>query len=218
MSQPIPPESSESGFEEEAAVPVAKRSLRKRVVRLPERPRNRWLLGAAVVVVLGVVAVGGVAVAEHHDRGRTVFAWDGDVPGAPFPVKPGMGKGERGVVAGPDGKLVEGKVLPDGTVLGGAVVKPGMPGMPGLSVGGKQAGPAGKLAPAALPGIPADQAVAKAAGAVPGGKVDALSVVGREGGGSSWAVDVLGPDGVRHLVTVDGTDGSITGNTVNDVR
>ncbi|KDN84017.1 PepSY domain-containing protein [Kitasatospora cheerisanensis] len=66
-----------------------------------------------------------------------------------------------------------------------------------------------------MPSVPADQALAKAVGAVPGGKVDALSVVGRQGGGSSWAVEVLGADGVRHLVTVDGTDGSITGNTTN---
>lgn len=70
------------------------------------------------------------------------------------------------------------------------------------------------LAPAPVPSFPTDQAVQKAAGAVPGGEVDSLRVVRQQGGGSAWQLDVIGPDGVRHTLTIDGTNGSITSNTV----
>ncbi|MGW2863214.1 hypothetical protein [Streptomyces sp. NPDC001205] len=69
-------------------------------------------------------------------------------------------------------------------------------------------------APAPLPALPAAQAVDKAAGAVSGGKVESLSVVAQQGGGSAWQAVVLGPDGVRHLVTLAGADGTVTSNTV----
>ncbi|WP_326586154.1 hypothetical protein [Streptomyces sp. NBC_01294] len=49
-----------------------------------------------------------------------------------------------------------------------------------------------------------------------GGKVESLRVVGQEGGGSAWLAVVLGPDGVRHAVTVSGTDGTVTSNTTVD--
>lgn len=64
--------------------------------------------------------------------------------------------------------------------------------------------------------LPAAQAVDKAAGAVSGGKVESLRVVAQQGGGSAWQAVVLGPDGVRHAVTLAGADGTVTGNTVAD--
>ncbi|MFE2608617.1 hypothetical protein ACFXDI_36050 [Streptomyces mirabilis] len=39
-------------------------------------------------------------------------------------------------------------------------------------------------------------------------------MVAEQGGGSAWEVEVLGTDGVRHLVTIDGAGGTVTGNTV----
>ncbi|MCT9094076.1 hypothetical protein N4G70_35275 [Streptomyces sp. ASQP_92] len=74
--------------------------------------------------------------------------------------------------------------------------------------------PTGGLAPAPLPALPAAQAVDKAAGAVSGGKVESLLVVTQQGDGSAWQAVVLGPDGVRHAVTLAGTDGTATSNTV----
>ncbi len=83
--------------------------------------------------------------------------------------------------------------------------------------GGHEEPPAhGLLAPAALPGLPAVQAAQKAEAAVPGGRVESLRPVARQGGGRSWQAVVLGPDGVRHAVTVDGTDGTVTGNTITN--
>ncbi|QKW20470.1 hypothetical protein HUT16_16590 [Kitasatospora sp. NA04385] len=196
------------------AAPTASR----RSVRLPRRRGVRWVLGAAVAVVLGVAAVGaGVALERHHDRGGPGFgrayAVQGpvrvpglpDLPGLPeLPELPGS-TGQL-VITDRDGSV---RVLPgDGALPPGVTIRQDGPAGAGAAVG-----PDGRLAPAALPAVPADQALAKAAAAVPNGKVAALSVVGREGGGSSWSVEVLGADGVRHLVTVDGTDGSVTGNT-----
>ncbi|MFF1870183.1 hypothetical protein [Streptomyces sp. CB03911] len=68
--------------------------------------------------------------------------------------------------------------------------------------------------PAPLPSTDAADAVAKASSAVPGGKVESLSPATEQSGGRAWQAVVLGPDGVRHLVTLDGTSGTITGNTV----
>ncbi|MFB7946332.1 PepSY domain-containing protein [Kitasatospora phosalacinea] len=175
---------------------------RRRSLRSPQLRGARWVAGAAVVVVLGVVAVGAGAAWERHrgdgvpvfDRARAVKALPG-LPGVPdLPGVPGTL-----VVRGEDGSVraVVGGELPEGPFRHGADGDAG-----------------GRLAPAALPAVPADQALAKAVAAVPDGKAAALAVVGREGGGSSWSVEVLGADGVRHLVTVDGTDGSVTGNTV----
>ncbi|MFD8596152.1 PepSY domain-containing protein [Kitasatospora sp. NPDC059646] len=198
MSEPQSPESFEPEVEK-----VTAPTFRQRYVRLPKRPGRRWLLGTAAVAVVGAAVVGAAVAAHHPGRERPPFArsfaerapggpWAPGVPGAPDGRKDRHGDGER--------------------KSGGKAVHRGAEGgASGLSGSG-----AGRLAPAPVPSVPADQALAKAAGAVPGGKVDALSVVGRQGGGSSWAVEVLGADGVRHLVTVDGTDGSITGNTTHD--
>jgi hypothetical protein len=69
-------------------------------------------------------------------------------------------------------------------------------------------------APAPLPSLSAADAVDKATSAVKDGKVESLAPVTEQGGGRAWRIVVVGPDGVRHVVTVDGTGGTVTGNTV----
>ncbi|MGY0459158.1 hypothetical protein ACW14Y_02710 [Kitasatospora sp. cg17-2] len=69
-------------------------------------------------------------------------------------------------------------------------------------------------APAPLPSADAADAAVKASSAVPGGKVESLRPVSATGGGRAWQAVVLGPDGVRHAVTVDGTTLALTSNTV----
>ncbi|MEK2492742.1 hypothetical protein WN990_24635 [Kitasatospora purpeofusca] len=69
-------------------------------------------------------------------------------------------------------------------------------------------------APAPLPSLDAADAAVKASSAVPGGKVESLHPVSVTGGGRAWQAVVLGPDGVRHAVTVDGATPAITSNTV----
>ncbi|MEV4562019.1 hypothetical protein AB0K51_34295 [Kitasatospora sp. NPDC049285] len=78
--------------------------------------------------------------------------------------------------------------------------------------GRSEAGP-GRV-PAPLPSLDAADAVVKASSGVPAGKVESLRPVTAAGGGRAWQAVVLGPDGVRHLVTVDGATDTITGNTV----
>ncbi|MYT26946.1 hypothetical protein GTW69_42915, partial [Streptomyces sp. SID7760] len=68
--------------------------------------------------------------------------------------------------------------------------------------------------PAPLPSLSAADALNKAAGAVNDGKVESLAPVAEQGGGRAWRIVVVGPDGVRHAVTVDGAGGTLTGNTV----
>ncbi len=169
--------------------------------RLVPRGRStRWVAaGAAAVVVVGVVTA--VAVAEHHDRhvrverGGPRIAWDGPGPegnfrGGPQKAEPRheRGPGEPGRPAAPDA-----------------------PGGPGRHAGGK-----GAPAPAPIPSLAIGEAAEKAAAAVPGGKVAGLRAVAQEGGGSAWLAVVVGADGVRHAVTVSGTDGTITSNTTMD--
>ncbi|CAN3978086.1 hypothetical protein [Kitasatospora purpeofusca] len=69
-------------------------------------------------------------------------------------------------------------------------------------------------APAPLPSLDAADAAVKASSAVPGGRVESLHPVSVTGGGRAWQAVVLGPDGVRHAVTVDGATPAITSNTV----
>ncbi|MFG2823176.1 PepSY domain-containing protein [Kitasatospora sp. NPDC048365] len=208
MSEANGPEPVETAGEEPVA---AKPSGRRGFVWLPRRRWARWTAGAAAAVVLGALAGTTVVVAAHHD-GMRVRAFEGE--GKPFPPLPG------GVFRGPNGEVRALKGGPEGyRVDGDGPAVPVAPGLPGFVVEGRgTAQGGGKLAPAPLPSVAADQALAKAVAAVPGGKAAGLTVVGREGGGSSWLVEVLGSDGVRHLVTVDGTDGSVTGNTVADGR
>ncbi|WP_405533030.1 hypothetical protein OG592_37675 [Streptomyces avidinii] len=171
--------------------------------RLVPRGRSaRWVAaGAAAVVVVGVVTA--VAVSEHHDHHGRVergphFAWAGPGPegglrGGPKNAEPRheRGPGEPGRQAAPDA--------------------PDAPGGPGRHGSGK-----GAPAPAPIPSLAIGEAAEKAAAAVPGGKVAGLRAVAQDGGGSAWLAVVIGSDGVRHAVTVSGTDGTITSNTTMD--
>lgn len=157
--------------------------------------RARWAVaGTAAVVVIG----GGVAAAaiHHHEED---------------------GRGERRVVAAGDhawrdgfrteGEGRDGRDGPkqrDGRILDGEDGSRGEDGR-GMSAG---------EAPAPLPSLSAADAVDKAASAVKDGKVESLAPVTEQGGGRAWRIVVVGPDGVRHVVTVDGTGGTVTGNTV----
>ncbi|MDH6125376.1 hypothetical protein [Kitasatospora sp. GP82] len=207
MSQPVSPEPFEAAephpFEgaepaaDAASSPAveAKASLRNRYLRLPKRRRPRLVALGAAVVVLGVGAVGAAAVVHHgmeHEGGRHGHFAAGEGHDGEY-GRDGQGKaglGEGGGRSHGHGRTSEGDGE-NGTGSGEAA-----------------------LAPAPVPAFPADQALAKAVAAVPGGKADAVRVVGQQGGGSAWAVEVIGADGVRHLVTVDGTAGSVTGNSV----
>ncbi|MFC4517081.1 hypothetical protein [Streptomyces ehimensis] len=80
----------------------------------------------------------------------------------------------------------------------------------------KDGGRADHPAPAPLPSTSAADALTKASSAVSGGKVESLKPVTEQGGGRAWRVVVLGADGVRHAVTIDGAGDTITGNTVLD--
>ncbi len=192
MTQSSPqPSGSAAGAGDTKAGPVAEG--RGRLGRLVHDRRARWAaLGLVVLVGGGAVAV---AVAEHHhgDHARVRFAaegrehhrFGGDGMEGPFAGKRHKG-GEPPVV---DGKRA----------------------WPGP---GQRAGGAGPKAPAPLPSLPAAQALEKAAGAVEGGKVEALRAVPQQGGKSGWLAVVIGPDGVRHAVTLSGDDGTVTGNAV----
>lgn len=172
---------------------------------VPRRKGARWAaLGAAVVIVGGAAVAVAVAVDEHHD-GRRVA---GHHPFARAESGPGGG-GEPGDRAFGDLKKL--KALKDPKAL--KEMREMREAHPGLRAG--ETGPGGvvKTAPAPLPSLAVGQAADKAAGAVDGGKVENIRVVAQEGGGSAWLAVVLGPDGVRHAVTVSGTDGTVTSNT-----
>lgn len=198
MSDSVPPSEQPENAPEAGA--------RKRAAALgrlvPRTTTARWVAaGAAVVVVGGGIAA--VAVADHHheraDRGpRVVWAEPGH-KGAfkhgPQDAEPHHDRKRAHLdeQAGP--KLRR-------ELLGG---HDGAEGREGL--------PKNAPAPAPLPALAIGEAADKAAAAVTGGKVESLRVVAQEGGGSAWLAVVLGPDGVRHAVTVSGTDGTITSNT-----
>ncbi|MEU9302005.1 hypothetical protein [Streptomyces sp. NPDC048269] len=197
MSESVPPSEQPETARESG---VRKRVPLGRLV--PRTKGARWAaLGAAAVIVGGGAVA--VAVAEHHDDRARPFggprmAWAG-------PGHEGVGKRGPGDAAEKrermrfDVKGLGPKELGALKERGGK----GGHGAPGDSA--KAAAP--------LPSLAIGQAVEKAAGAVEGGKVESVRVVGQEGGGSAWRAVVIGPDGVRHAVTVSGTDGTVTGNT-----
>ncbi|NXY94970.1 hypothetical protein HYE82_11300 [Streptomyces sp. BR123] len=198
MTQSSPqPAESPTGADETKAGPAA--ASRGRMARLVREGRTRWVaLGVAAAVGGGAAAAVAVTAGHDHHRehARAKFAAEG---------RAHHGHGE-GPVDGPFGqKRLKGGEPPmvDG--------ERGWP-IPGLKPGRGEAG--GVKAPVPLPALPAAQAVEKAAAAVEGGKVEALRAVPQEGGKSAWLAVVLGPDGVRHAVTLNGEDGTITGNTV----
>ncbi|MFF3017385.1 hypothetical protein [Streptomyces sp. NPDC057939] len=168
---------------------------------VPRSNGARWgALGAAVVLVAGGVAV--LAAAEHHhDRDdRPRFARIAPGVHGPGEHRAEAVPGHDGDQAGPGEHRALGG--PEGRGAGG-----GGPERRGTGGGPVQA------APAPLPSLAIGDAAGKAAAAVTGGKVESLRAVAQEGGGSAWLAVVLGPDGVRHAVTVSGTDGTVTGNT-----
>ncbi|MBD0741940.1 hypothetical protein [Streptomyces sp. CBMA152] len=192
MTQSNPqPSEGPAGPGEAAADTTGKAAPRRgRLVRLTRQGRTRWVvLGVVVLLAAG----GAAAVAEHHHH-------EGDRGGY---AAEGRGHhGERGA-DGRAGQKMRGDERPGGAG--------------GQGWGRMGHGPAGGgfgQAPAPLPALPAAQAVDKAAAAVSGGKVEALRVVAQQGGGSAWQAVVLGPDGVRHAVTLSGADGTVTSNTV----
>ncbi|MFD3720798.1 hypothetical protein [Streptomyces sp. NPDC058674] len=190
MSQSFPP----SEQPESAPEPVS--GARKGLVRfVPRRTGARWAaLGAAVVVVAAAAGAVGVAVADN-DRDRAF--------GGPRAARFDHEGGERRALKGP-GEPRTGERLAGKERTGPHREGP---------AGGAARGIVPKGAPAPLPSLAIAAAAEKAAGAVSGGKVESLRVVPQDGGGSAWLAVVLGPDGVRHAVTVSGTDGAITGNT-----
>ncbi|MFJ6722991.1 MULTISPECIES: hypothetical protein [unclassified Streptomyces] len=167
---------------------------RGRFVRLTRRGRTRWVALGLVVLVGGGAAAAAVAVAEHRHEAREGH--------------PAFAAGhERG--DGPKGGRGDGKSHAFGRHEGD-----GAPGRARNGRGFPGADGAGTVAPAPLPALAASQAADKAAQAVSGGKVQSLRVVVEQGGASAWEAVVLGPDGVRHDVTLSGSDGTVTGNTV----
>ncbi|MFI5828947.1 hypothetical protein ACIA6C_17140 [Streptomyces sp. NPDC051578] len=174
------------------AAPAGRRG---RLVRLTRQGRTRWVALGLVVLVGGGAAAAAVAVAEHrHEErgGHASFA------------------GEHGRGDGPKGGRADGRPQAHGRREGRGAED----GAPGWGRPGREGGGAKAAAPVPLPALPAPQAVDKAAGAVSGGKVESLRVVVEQGGASAWDAVVLGPDGVRHDVTLSGSDGTVTGNTV----
>ncbi|MGO4456918.1 hypothetical protein AB4039_06245 [Streptomyces sp. M-16] len=203
MSEFYPPsEPSEQSGQPEPAQ-EGKPGGRKRLARvLPRGKGARWAAaGVAAVAIVGGGAAA-VAVADHHERagkGHRVEWAEGGHEG-------GRGHGREG---GP-GRAHEGKGERKAHQQGAPKVREGA-GVPGVA-------PKRAAAPAPLPSLPIGQAAEKAAGAVGGGKVEALRPVAQEGGGSAWLAVVLGPDGVRHAVTVSGSEGTVSGNVVMDGR
>jgi hypothetical protein len=178
----------------EAVEPVRPR--RGPVRRAVTGRRSRWVVGgvAALVLIGGSAAV--TAAVVHHGEERVAVA-----------VGPGGVPALKQIIAQREAGIGGGAVI----VKGGQVVAvPGVavPGVAGPGVAGASS------APAPLPALAADQAVTKAQAAVPGGKVESLTTEPEQGGGTAWQVVVLGPDGVRHLLTLDGVSGGVTSNTV----
>ncbi|MEV7180992.1 hypothetical protein [Kitasatospora sp. NPDC093679] len=146
----------------------------------------RWVaVGAAVVVIGG----GAAAAAIHHEE---------------------EGHGDHRMVSAADGK--HHRMVTKGDDEVGDIRGP-EDGRTGRD-GGTRGDDGAKAAPAPLPSLAAADALAKAQAAVAGGRVESLTTVAQQGGGRAWQAVVVGPDGVRHVVTVDGTSGTLTGNTV----
>ncbi|WP_030295793.1 hypothetical protein [Streptomyces katrae] len=204
QSSPQPPEPPAGPGEAKADATAAGTAAgrRGRLVRLAREGRTRWVaLGLVVLIGGGAVAV---AAAEHGHREHVRGGFAAKVREHGRAGKPADGP------AGPMGpKLRKG---------GEPEVVDGDRGLPGRPPGGRgpggRADGAAKGAPVPLPALPAAQAVEKATAAVEGGKLEALRAVAQQGGGSAWLAVVLGPDGVRHAVTLAGADGTVTGNTV----
>ncbi len=212
MSESFPPSEQPEQPTRPGGAPQAGPRKRVDLGRLvPRRKGARWAaLGAAVVIVGGAAVA--VAVDEHHDERMSGprFGWaeayhEGGKRRGP------AGGGEHGERAfGDPENRKHPKDLKDLKDL--KVLKEMREAAPNPRAGEQGPGGSAKTAPAPLPSLAIGQAADKAAGAVDGGKVESIRVVAQEGGGSAWLAVVLGPDGVRHAVTVSGTDGTVTSN------
>jgi hypothetical protein len=171
-------------------------SRRGPVRRVVTGRRSRWVVGGvAALVLIGGSAAVTAALVRHSDERVAVAVGPGGLPAL------------KQIIAQRESGIGGGAVI----VKGGQVVAvPGVavPGVAGPGVAGASS------APAPLPALPAEQAAVKAQAAVSGGKVESLTTEPEQGGGTAWQVVVLGPDGVRHLLTLDGSSGSVTSNTV----
>ncbi|WP_217553214.1 PepSY domain-containing protein [Streptomyces sp. GbtcB6] len=211
MSEPEPPqqqpEPTADAPAEPAAPPKPAKPARTFRARLPRVGRRRGTVLGAAVLVAAVAAAGAVAVV-HHDHGEK----GGHRQFAAEHGRAGGDDGRQGAYGqargGRSGQNDESGL--GGDSQGSQRSQSGQSGQSSQS--GQSA--AGTLAPAPLPAVSATAAIEAAGKAVPGGKTESLRVVAEQGGGSAWEVEVLGTDGVRHLVTIDGASGTVTGNTV----
>ncbi|MER6444315.1 hypothetical protein DEJ51_00490 [Streptomyces venezuelae] len=208
MSDSVPPSGQAETAALSAPVTAPEAGARKSAALgrlVPRGKRTRWAAAGAVAVVV----VGGataVAVAGHHDhhmrveRGphtaRAVPGPEGGLRGGPHAAGP-QHERQQGEPGRPAGPRTPGEPRPGGAEGRGGFAKEAP-------------------APAPIPSLAIGEAAEKAAAAVPGGKVAGLRAVAQEGGGSAWLAVVIGSDGVRHAVTVSGTDGTITSNTTKD--
>ncbi|MQS11035.1 hypothetical protein F7Q99_01735 [Streptomyces kaniharaensis] len=197
---------AEGPEEVQASVPK-----RRRAARLRAWAGGRERRIAAGVAAVALVGAGGLALAVAHEgHGREhhrAMNWAED------------GQGEHGSSDsygdhGSYGDRGEGH-REGGRHQGGEQRGPGSREQ-GDRGSREEGGLAGRTAPAPLPSVAASTALEKAQGAVPGGRAESLRCTAQQGGSVGWAVVVVGQDGVRHLVTVDGASGELTGNTVVD--
>ncbi|MFJ2867654.1 hypothetical protein [Kitasatospora sp. NPDC087314] len=190
--------------------------------RAPKRPRaarlRGWAAGrerriAAGVAAVALIGAGGLTLAvAHEEHGREGHRAMSRAEGGSSDEHGEHGGNSRRGESGEHGGNAPGEGrAKDGRHHGGGQGRDGEQGK-----NGGQAGADARLAPAPLPSLAASAALEKAQGAVPGGRAESLRRVTQQGGAAAWAVVVVGPDGVRHLVTVDGTSGELTGNTVVD--
>ncbi|MFB7619206.1 hypothetical protein [Kitasatospora sp. NPDC056181] len=178
----------------------------KRLRRWTGRRERRIAAGVAAVALLGAGGLALAAAHEEHGRGHHVTGLaDGHGHGGHDREHRG-GRHRDGEWA--DGQRGDGRPGEDRQQDGRR--PKGQPQQDRHQQAGDRPG---GVAPAPLPSLAASTALEKAQGAVPGGRVECLKQVAQRGGGSAWAVVVVGPDGVRHLVTVD-EGGQLTGNTV----
>ncbi|MET8956442.1 PepSY domain-containing protein [Streptomyces sp. NPDC004533] len=201
MSQPEPPQPQpqpESTPDSPVALPKSAKSAKTFRARLPRVSRRRGTV-LGVAVLLAVAAATGVAAVVHHhhhgekgDHGQFAaeHRWSG---GDGRQGAYGQARGGRGG-RNDDSRLGGNSQNSQGTQSGQST--------------------AGTLAPAPLPTVSAAAAIEAAGKAVSDGKTEALRVIAEQGGGSAWEVEVLGTDGVRHLVTIDGATGTVTSNIV----
>lgn len=206
MSEFYPPSEPSEQSGQPGPAPESGSGGRKRLARvLPRGKGGRWAAaGVAAAVIVGGGAAAVAVAGHHHER-------MGKGPGVEWAEEGHEGGHGHGREGGP-GHAHEGKGERMAHRQGAPVIRDGADALADAQKGTP------KLAPAPLPSLPIGQAAEKAAGAVSGGKVESLRPVAQEGGGSAWLAVVLGPDGVRHAVTVSGSDGTVSGNVTLNGR